>query len=286
MLRIVRNQYFVWLAIASFLSIFPARAQESLTPASISAILQQAVQFQLDDFHHRGWGLQYRIHRFDQKENSIREVIETEDGNISRTLTFKGRPLTPEEEEGEFARLRALTPEDVRKRRQKSESSDKYGIELMKTLPKAMLFTPVAGQPQLPNYPRQQVVLDYAPNPQFHPGSTTQSLLMGIAGRIWIDAETHHLTRIEVRIIQNLNLMFGILARVYQGGTLSYEQKPISLTHDAFSEIKMDVKLRELMVHVAPYQQTLTVTDVRFLPTAPSVHDAVNTLLAIPAVKP
>ncbi|SDF12699.1 hypothetical protein [Terriglobus roseus] len=286
MLRIVRNQYFVWLVMTSLFSSFTARAQESLSPSSISAILQQAVQFQLDDFHHRGWGLQYRIHRLDQKEDSIREVIETEDGNISRTLTFKGRPLTAEEETGELARLRALTPEDVRKRRQKSESSDKYGIELMKTLPKAMLFTPVAGQPQLPNYPRQQVVLDYAPNPQFHPGSTTQSLLMGIAGRIWIDAETHHLTRIEVRIIQNLNLMFGILARVYQGGTLSYEQKPVSLTHDAFSEIKMDVKLRELMVHVAPYQQTLTVTDVRFLPTAPSVHDAVNTLLAIPAVKP
>lgn len=286
MLRIVRNQCFVWLAIASFLTSSTARGQESLTPSSISAILQQAVQFQLDDFHHRGWGLQYRVHRTDPKEDSIREVIETEDGNISRTLTFKGRPLTAEEESGELARLRALTPEEVRKRRQKSESSDKYGIELMKTLPKAMIFTAVAGQPQLPNHARTQVVLDFAPNPEFHPGSTTQSLLMGIAGRIWIDAETHHLTRIEIRIIQNLNLMFGILARVYQGGTLSYEQKPVSLTHDAYTEIKMDVKLRELMVHVAPYQQTLSVTDMRFLPTAPSVHDAVNTLLAVPAIKP
>ncbi|MEK6398088.1 MAG: hypothetical protein V4734_08380, partial [Terriglobus sp.] len=198
-----------------------------LYPASVSSILKQAVQYQLDDFHHRDWGLQYRVHRLSPKENSIREVIETQDGNISRTLTYKGRALTDEEEKGEQERLKSLTSQDVSKRRQKSESNDKYGIELIKTLPQAMTFTPVEGQPQLPGH-RPQIVLDFKPDPKFHPASTTQSLLAGIAGRVWIDEETHHLTRIELRIIQNLNLMFGILARVYQGGTLSYEQKPVS----------------------------------------------------------
>ena len=262
-----------------------AQQPESLTPSAVSAILKQAVQYQLDDFHHHDWGLQYRVHRTNPKEDSIREVIETEDGNVSRTLTYKGRALTDEEEKGEQERVKALTPEAVRKRRDKSESNDKYGIELIHTLPQAMTFTPVAGQPQLPGH-RPQVVLDFAPDPKFHPASTTQSLLTGIAGRVWIDAETHHLTRIELRVIQNLNLMFGILARVYQGGTLSYEQKPVSPQHDAYTEIKMDVKLRELMVHVAPYKETLSVTSVRYYPLALSVKDAVNTLLAIPPVKP
>ena len=271
------------LPFACRLSI--AQQAESLTPATVSAILKQAVQYQLDDFHHRGWGVQYRVHRTDPKEDSIREVIETEDGNISRTLTYKGRALTEEEEAGEEQRLKAIAPEDVKKRRQKSESNDKYGIELIRTLPQAMTFTPVAGQPQLPGH-HPQVVLDFVPDPKFHPASTTQSLLTGIAGRVWIDADTHHLTRIEVRVTQNLNLMFGILARVYQGGTLSYEQRPVSPQHDAFAEMQMDVKLRELMVHVAPYRQTLTVTNIRFYPVAPSVKDATNTLLAIPPVKP
>jgi hypothetical protein len=286
MSRTVLTRHVLYLLLASFApATLLAQQTESLTPAAVSSILKQAVQYQLDDFHHRGWGLQYRVHRLDQKEDSIREVIETEDGNISRTLTYKGRALTEDEEKGEQERLKALTSQEVSKRRQKSESNDKYGIELIRTLPQAMIFTPAAGQPQLSGR-RPQIVLDYAPDPKFHPASTTQSLLTGVAGRVWIDAETHHLTRIELRVIQNLNLMFGILARVYQGGTLSYEQKPVSPQHDAYTEIKMDVKLRELMVHVAPYRQTLTVSDIRFYPVAPTVKDAVNTLLAIPPVTP
>lgn len=285
-LRTVLKRHMLCLLLAPLASAtMLAQRPESLSPAVISSILKQAVQYQLDDFHHRGWGLQYRVHRLDQKEDSIREVIETEDGNISRTLTYKGRTLTQDEEEGEQDRLKSLTQEGVRKRRQKSEENDKYGLELIKTLPQAMIFTPTGGQPQLPAH-SPQVVLDFAPDPKFHPTSTTQSLLTGIAGRLWIDAETHHLTRIELRVIQNLNLMFGILARVYQGGTLSYEQRPVSPQHDVFIEVKMDVKLRELMVHVAPYRQTLTVTDIRFYPVAPTVKDAANTLLAIPPIKP
>lgn len=286
MLRTMLKRHVLCFFLASSAAApMPAQQTELLPPAAVNSILKQAVQYQLDDFHHRGWGLQYRVHRLDSKEDSIREVIETEDGNISRTLTYKGRALTEDEEKGEQARLKALTSQDVSKRRQKSEANDKYGIELIRTLPQAMTFTPVAGQPQLPGR-HQQLVLDFAPDPKFHPDSTTQSLLTGIAGRMWIDAETHHLTRIELRIVQNLNLMFGILARVYQGGTLSYEQKPVSPQHDAYTEMQMDVKLRELMFHIAPYRQTLTVTSVRFYPIAPTVKDAVDTLLAIPPVTP
>lgn len=283
MYRTVLNRYLLFLLLPSTAML--AQQADSLTPSAISSILKQAVQYQLDDFHHREWGVQYRVHRVNPKEDSIREIVETEDGNISRTLTYKGRALTEEEEKGEQDRLKAITPEEIRRRRQKAESNDKYGIELIRTLPQAMIFTPVPGQPQLPGH-RPQIVLNFEPDPKFHPASTTQSLLTGIAGRVWIDAETHHLTRIELRVIQNLNLMFGILARVYQGGTLSYEQKPVSPQHDAYTEIQMDVKLRELMVHVAPYRETLTVLNVRFNPTAPSVKEAVKTLLAIPPVTP
>lgn len=286
MLRTTLRRRYLCLLLAPLTSVsMLAQQAESLTPAAVSSVLKQAVQYQLDDFHHRAWGMQYRVHRLNPKEDSIREVIETEDGTVSRTLTYKGRALTEEEEKGEQERLKTLTPEDVRKRRQKSESNDHYGVELIRTLPQAMIFTPVEGQPQLSGH-RPQIVLDFTPDPKFHPASTTQSLLTGLAGRVWIDAETHHLTRIELRIIQNLNLMFGILARVYQGGTLSYEQKPVSPQHDAYTEIQMDVKLRELMLHVAPYNEKLTVLSMRFYPTAPSVKDAVNTLLTLPHVTP
>lgn len=250
------------------------------------ALVRQAAQLQLEEYRHHSWGLQYRVHRVDSKDDSFREVIETADGNISRTLTWHGRALTPEEQMGEETRLKSLTVAEVRRRDAKSKSSDKYAVELITSLPDAMLFTPVAGQPQLPDQPHRQAVLDFAPNSAFQPTTTTQSLLTGLAGRLWIDTETHHLSRIDIRITKNLNLMLGILARVYEGGTLSYEQRAVSQGVYCYSSVTMDVKLRELMLHTAPYKQTLTISNTRFFPTAPSVSEAVAMLLAVPPLRP
>ena len=65
-------------------------AQDSPTPA----IVRDAIQHELDSYRPHTWGLEYRVHRVDSKDDSIREVIESADGNVSRTLTWKGRALT------------------------------------------------------------------------------------------------------------------------------------------------------------------------------------------------
>ena len=271
------------ILVCSFLcgSTFASHAQ-----AQDVALIRQAVQFQLDEYQQHAWGLQYRVHRLDTKDDSLREVIETADGNVSRTLTWRGRTLTPEEQAGEETRLKSLTLAEVQRRRAKSQSADKYAVELITAMPDAMLFTRVTGQPQLPDKPHAQAVFDFLPNPAFHPATTTQSLLTGLAGRLWIDVETHHLSRIDLRITKNLNLMFGILARVYEGGTITYAQRPVAAGVYCYSLVTMDVKLRELMLHTVPYKQTITVSGTRFYPIAPTVKEAVNTLLAIPPVKP
>jgi hypothetical protein len=261
-----------------------ARAQRpAVNAASVPAIIDEAVKYQLEDFHHTSWGLRYKVHRVDAKEDSLREVIESADGNVARTLQRKGRPLTAEEDAAEQQRLRSISPADMAKHRRSAGESDKFGVELISALPKAMNFTLVSGQPQLRQFAQTQLVLDYSPNPQYHPQTTSQSLLSGISGRLWIDADTHHLLRIEVNVVKNLNLMLGILARVYQGGTLVYEQRPVGDGHYAYSFIDINVRLRELMVKVVPYHSVLTSSDVALLPSPPPFKDAVNTLLSIPS---
>ncbi|SEC58097.1 hypothetical protein [Terriglobus roseus] len=271
-------------ALAAFLlpaahAVPHAAAAEAITQEEVPALIADAVKYQLEDFHHTTWALRYRVHRIDTRDDSVRELIESADGNVARTLMRHGHPLTSEEAADEEKRLRSVSAAELLRRRRNSDSSDKYGIELISALPTAMEYTLVSGQPQLPQFTRPQVVLNYTPNPKYHPQTTAQQLLLGIAGRMWIDAETHHLLRIEVNVTKNLNLMFGILARVYQGGTLTYEQQPVGGGHYAYRAIDIDVKLRELMVKVVPYHQTLTATDITYLPKAPSVSEAVNMLL-------
>ncbi|AFL87909.1 hypothetical protein Terro_1603 [Terriglobus roseus DSM 18391] len=259
---------------------YHATVADSVTPDAVPALVAEAVKYQMEDFHHTSWGLRYRVHRVDSKDDSVRELIESADGNVARTLSHHGRPLSDEETAAEEKRLRALSATELSRRRRSADSSDKYGLELIGAFPHAMLFTVAPSQTQLPQFSRPQVVLNFSPNPQYHPQTTAQEVLPGIAGRMWIDAETHHLLRIELNVTKNLNLMFGILARVYQGGTLTYEQQAIGGGHYAYRNIDINVKLRELMVKVVPYHETLTATDITYLPTPPRLKEAVEMLLS------
>jgi hypothetical protein len=267
------------IVLAALLSSASALAAQATPPSAVPALISDAVKYQSEDFHHTTWGLRYRVHRSNTKDDNVRDLIESADGNVSRTLMRQGAPLTAEQIAAEETRLRAITASDMARRRKNSESSDKYGLEMISALPQAMTFTLVTSQPQLPQFSRPQVVLDFTPNPQYHPSTTAQGLLPGIAGRLWIDTETHHLLRIEVHVIKNLNLMLGILARVYEGGTLTYEQQPVGGGHYAYTHIDINVKLRELMVKVVPYHETLTATDITYMQAPPPYTEAVSTLL-------
>lgn len=251
--------------------------------ASLPALMQEAVRYQLQDFHHDDWAVRYQVHRTDGKEDSIRNVFETADGNVARTLQRNGQRLSAEEDAQEQQRLRELTAEEVAMHRRRAEASDHYGVELMTAMPSAMNYSLVPQQPQLPQFPTTQIVVDYEPRPGYKPNTTAQSLLTGLAGRIWLDAGTHHLLRMEIRITKNLNLAFGLLARVYPGGTVVYEQIPVGLGHDAYRHIDINVVLREFMVKTMPYHSTLDATDIQLLPSVPSLREAVDALLARPS---
>ena len=68
-------------------------------------MIVDAVKYQLADFQHTSWGLRYRVHRQDDKEDTERDLIESREGNVARTLTRHGKVLTADEEAAERERL-------------------------------------------------------------------------------------------------------------------------------------------------------------------------------------
>ncbi len=269
-----------WLCAALVcMPLWGAAQKVSISDTAVPALVDDAVRYQLANMHHTGWALRYRVHRVDSKEDTVRDLIESKDGNVARTLVRQGKSLTPDEDAAEQQRLRMMTPSEAAKHHRGAEASEKYGTDLIGALPRAMTYSLVPDQPQLPQFSVPQIVLDYAPRPGFQPASTAESLLTGLAGRMWIDGETHHLLRIEISIIRNLNLALGLLVRVYQGGTMVYEQHPVAGGHDAYTHIAINVTLRQLLVKTVPYRSTLDATDTVVLPAVPTLPEAVNLLL-------
>jgi len=84
--------------------------QESLLPLPQDAnqFVKETIKYQTeaDAADHTHW--RYHIHREDDKGSQDRDVIDTKDGQLARTLLINGQPLTAEQRVADQARMKKL----------------------------------------------------------------------------------------------------------------------------------------------------------------------------------
>lgn len=284
-------------AIPAFVLFLPCglgaqpRPAPSLLAAPPGTWAVDAVNHEIPIIEHPGQYLRYRMHVIDAKGDQMRDVIESRDGTVARLIERDGRALTEDEDKWEQQRLNDMVAEPEKYRRHVSGdvSGKKRAVELIRMLPDAMTFAYTPDQPQLPDFPGKQVVLDYKPNPVWHPPTTTSEALIGLQGRVWIDARTRHMVRMEGDIFQPVNLGWGMLARIYPGGKLMLQQTPVQ--HNAtdtrwiFSRFNEQITVRALMVKTFREDSHVTTEAYITVPAMP-YQDAIKTLLASPLPKP
>ena len=92
-----------------------------------------------------GYGipLRYRLHKSDAHGSSTREVSESREGTVSRTLEREGRPLTAEEDRAERDRLNGILadPDAFARHRRHEGAGRSYALQLIQAMPAAMLWT-------------------------------------------------------------------------------------------------------------------------------------------------
>ena len=228
--------------------------------------------------------LRYRERRVNAKGDTTREVIESREGAVARLIERDGGPLTAEEDAAERDRLNDIvgSPDAFLRRHRHSKVGRDYALELVHALPGAMLWSYAPGQPQLPNASGLQIVLDFTPDPKFKPPTLITEGLTGLAGRVWVDAQTHCLTRIEGRILHPVNFGWGgMLAKVNQGGTVELEQSQVSAQRWFYSRFDAKVTLREVLVHTVNEASRSSAWDAHALPAPISYGDAIHELLAM-----
>lgn len=233
----------------------------------------------------RNASLRYRVHRKDAKGEVVREIIESNEGSVARLVEHNGQPLTAEENDAERKRLQGIldSPDAFLRRVRRDDGSRSYAGELLHAMPRAMLWSYVPGQPQLPGAQGVAVVLEFKPDPQFKPPSLITEGLTGIAGRIWIDAASGCMTRISGRILHPVDFGWGgMLARIKEGGTIELEQRRVTEHRWLYSHLVERISIREVLVHTAEENAEMTATDVAPLPAPLSFREAIQQLLALP----
>ena len=242
-------------------------------------------ELEMVDFH--GVYLRYRTHSVGSRGDLVRDVVESRDGTVARLVSKENRALTADEDAAERERLQAMldSPAAFQRHVREDDSGKKLVIDLVKLMPDAMLFSYVAGQPQRPGAAGQDVVMDFRPNPDWHPPTLASEGLTGFEGRVWIDVKTHHVTRVEGTVFRPVNLGFGVLAHINPGGHVAIEQvEAADGRRWIFSRFDEDITLRALMVKTIHEQQRVEASGFTQVP-ALSYQEAVKLLLATPLAK-
>jgi hypothetical protein len=241
-----------------------------------AAALREAELIQ-DDHH----PMRYTVRKIDRKGDTTREVIESQQGNVARLTQRDGKPISAAEDADERSRLNEIldSPDAFLKHQQNETSGRSYSLQLIKLLPSAMTFAYDPGQPQPAGARSPQVVIDFQPNPAFHPPSMVTELLTGLAGRIWIDARSGTMTRIEGQVLRPVNFGWGVLARVFPGGHIELEQTFVDGKRWAYSHVDEDLTVREIMLRTVNDKTRMTAWNFQLLPAPVTFQQAVHTLM-------
>lgn len=271
-----------------FIARNTSTAQDTFSPPSIPARTwaEDCANNEILVIQHPDSYLRYRLHEVNEKGDQIRDQIETPEGSVARLIQRDGRPLPPEEDTAERERLNYLIAEpSVFAHHIKNEQANKkLGVDLLKMMPDAMLWTYAPGQPQPVDQPSGAaplVVLDFKPNPKWSPPTIPADTLTGLEGRIWIDRKTRRMVRLEGDLFHAVNIGWGMVAHIYPGGNVTLQQTNAGGQRWIVNHIVEQLTLRALMVKTV--KQKLVFDTDNFQTISPMTYQqAIKVLLDTP----
>ena len=230
--------------------------------------------------------LRYRLHEVDEKGDQVRDQIETPEGSVARMILRDGRPLTPDEDAAERARLQALidSPSAFAKHIHREQDNKKMGARLIQELPDAMLWSYAPGQPPPPNAQPggpPLVVLDFKPDPHWSAPDIESEPLTGLEGRVWIDPKTRRMVHLQGDLFHAVNIGWGMVAHIYPGGTVTLQQTNPGGQRWIVEHIVEQLTVRALMVKTVKQRLVYDTADFQGVP-AMKYQEAIKVLLDTP----
>ena len=153
----------------------------------------------------------------------------------------------------ELARLDDLEEHpEFEERRKRSEQKDQERVDrLMGMLPDAFLYRMEGIEPCAAG---RCYRLSFAPNPKWQPPDLESEFFRGVEGEAWISQSEERLTRVDARFFTDVNLGFGILARINKGGTVQLEQTDVGGGDWELTGLTMHISGRALLVKALNFQ--------------------------------
>jgi hypothetical protein len=195
-------------------------AQVASDPNAI-AIVRGAVAAQLnaDRTDHSNW-----INRDHDREG--RDVtyfcVGSPQGELRRMIELNGHLLSPEEKQKETQRIAEYVrdPDAQARKRKDAAKDDAQATELLKMLPDAFLWTIVSDNPT-------DTTLSFRPNPSFNAPDMEAHVMSLMGGTMVVMHKGNHIHTFRGSLTEDFRIGFGILGKLYKGGTFDIERREV-----------------------------------------------------------
>jgi hypothetical protein len=267
------------------LALPAAGKPDPLSSSQAQALVGRALATELRTAQDPNHPMRYLLRKSSPRLTSTKEIVETRDGGVARLLSINDRPLSPEDEQKEQARLDALAANpSLQSHRKQSENGDlSIVLKLLRMLPNAFLYQ-YAGPAPAPAC-RPPITIEkftFKPNPHFTPPDYETQALTALSGEIWIDPAQERVVHLEGHLQQDTDYAWGILGRLNKGGWLVIEQADVGARQWRIVHVQMQMSLR-ILFKTKVFDSVQQMTAYTPIPPGMDYRQAIQMLRPSPA---
>ncbi len=209
---------FVLCGIASLAPI-SARAQKQDARSFVRSVVQHELAADKND--HSRW--MFRDANKTSDKNTVTLVLQTAQGDLSKTIETNGRPLTSQQRQADEQKMHQfVTDADLRqKQKHDNEQDSEKAAALTRMLPDAFLWT-VTGRNGA------QTMLSFKPDPKFNPPTREARVFAAMAGTMVVNTSQKRIKSLKGALTEDVDFGFGILGKLEKGGTFNVERQQIA----------------------------------------------------------
>ena len=223
----------------------PHIPSEPATPLRDPAeLLRKAVQNELKANQGVSEHFMFRGIKTTSRGSTTKLYAETKEGSAGLIIAYDGKPLTPDQQKGEQARLQRFinNPDELRKKRAQEREDADRNMRIVRALPDAFLFEDSGeevGSPGIGRLGDPLVRLEFRPNPKYDPPSRVEEVLTGMQGTILVDAVHYRIASIDGMLFKQVGFGWGIFGHLDKGGRFVVHQQDVN---DVWEISRMSVK--------------------------------------------
>ena len=210
-------------------------------------------------------------------KKELRDVYQTECGDVYRVLSINDGLLNLKEATAERQRLRRLLsdPDKMREKQEEQLADSERFRKLFSMLPEAFSYHFHGTEGQF-------IRLEFTPNQRFHLADRAGEVFQHLTGSVLIDSQSKHLAAINGRLTTDVKFGGGLLGHLEKGGTFLVVRKDVGLGHWQLAMIDVEMKGRAILLKTINIQQKKSYSNYTRLPDDMTLNEVASAVMEQP----